>query len=172
MMGHKHAFGDAAMVIQWHVFAMFAPSFVTGHLIHRFGVRSVMAVGALAMLGAVAVNVTGTGIGYFAAGLVLLGLGWNFLFVGGTTLVTELHATAEKAKVQAFNDVLVFGTVAATALLSGVVYDALGWTAVNLVVVAPLIAVLAALAFVPRAAREDVAETGAGEEAAGSPASS
>jgi MFS family permease len=104
--------------------------------------------------------------------LVLLGLGWNFLFVGGTTLVTELHATAEKAKVQAFNDVLVFGTVAATALLSGVVYDALGWTAVNLVVVAPLIAVLAALAFVPRAAREDVAETGAGEEAAGSPASS
>jgi MFS family permease len=172
MIGHQHAFGDAAMVIQWHVFAMFAPSYFTGHLIHRFGVRSVMAVGALAMLGAVGVNVSGTGVASFAAGLVLLGLGWNFLFVGGTTLVTELHATAEKAKVQAFNDVLVFGTVAATALLSGVVYDALGWTAVNLAVVAPLVAVLVALAFVPRAGREDAAETGQVSDTAGSPVGS
>jgi predicted MFS family arabinose efflux permease len=172
MMGHHHAFGDAAMVIQWHVFAMFAPSFFTGHLIHRLGVRSVMAAGAVAMLGAVAVNVSGTGIAFFAAGLVLLGLGWNFLFVGGTTLVTELHAQAEKAKVQAFNDVLVFGTVAATALLSGVLYDTLGWTAVNLAVVAPLLAVLAAIAFVPRASREDAPEHEPDGEAAGSPAGS
>ena len=154
MIGHKHAFGDAAMVIQWHVFAMFAPSFFTGHLIHRFGVRSVMSVGAVAMLGSVAVNVAGTGRwATFAAGLVLLGLGWNFLFVGGTTLVTELHDAAEKAKVQAFNDVLVFATVAATALLSGVLYDGLGWTAVNLAVVVPLLLALAALALAPRAER-------------------
>jgi predicted MFS family arabinose efflux permease len=172
MIGHAHAFGDAAMVIQWHVFAMFAPSFFTGHLIHRFGVRTVMATGAMAMLAAVAVNVAGTEMAFFAAGLVLLGLGWNFLFVGGTTLVTELHAPAEKAKVQAFNDVFVFATVAATALLSGVLYDALGWTAVNLAVVAPLLIALGALALVPRAGQEDAAETETADRAAESPVGS
>jgi MFS family permease len=161
MIGHDHAFPDAALVIQWHVFAMFAPSVFTGHLIHRFGVRPVMAVGACAMLGAAGANLAGTQMAHFAAGLVLLGLGWNFLFVGGTTLVTELHDVAEKAKVQAFNDVLVFGTVAATALLSGVIYDQLGWQAVNLAVVVPLLAVLAVIALAPRRRRADAPDRSA-----------
>lgn len=94
------------------------------------------------------------------------------MFVGGTTLVTELHNAAEKAKVQAFNDVLVFGTVAATALLAGVLYDALGWTAVNLSVVVPLLAALTALVFVPRTKREDAPEQGYATGEAGSPTGS
>ncbi len=171
MMGHGHGFAGAAFVIQWHVLAMFAPSFFTGHLIHRVGVRPILGLGALLMLACAGVNLTGTGMVQFAVALVLLGLGWNFLFVGATTLVTELHDSAEKAKVQAANDVLVFGTVAATALASGYIHEVLGWTVVNLAIVAPLLLALAAIVLVPRPAAEDAAEhAGPGARSADQPA--
>lgn len=158
MIGNAHGFAGAAFVIQWHVLAMFAPSFFTGHLIHRVGVRPILAIGACLMLACVAVNLTGTGMVQFAGALVLLGVGWNFLFVGATTLVTELHDDAEKAKVQATNDVLVFGTVAGTALASGYLFEVLGWTAVNLAIVVPLLAALLAILLVPKPKAEDAPE--------------
>lgn len=145
MLDCGHAFSSAAFVIQWHVFAMYAPAFFTGHLIQRFGVRTVIATGALLMLGSVAANLSGQAVAQFAGALVLLGGGWNFMFVGATTWVTQIHATAEKAKVQALNDMLVFASVAATSLGSGWIFATFGWTAVNLATVVPLALVLLAV---------------------------
>lgn len=132
MLDCGFAFGDTAFVIQWHVFGMFAPAFVTGHLINRFGVLRVMMTGAVLLLGCIAINLSGVAIAHFWAGLALLGVGWNFLFVGSTTLLTEVHAPAEKAKVQGLNDLLVFGTVACTATTSGALHHAFGWKALNI----------------------------------------
>lgn len=123
--------GDSATVIQWHALAMFLPSFFTGDLIRRFGVLRVMGVGAALMAACLAVNASGIDFANFVLGLVLLGLGWNFLFVGATTLVTEAYRPSEKGKVQALNDLLVFGTVATTAVSSGAVHGLAGWTWIN-----------------------------------------
>lgn len=150
MLACAHPFESAAFVIQMHVLGMYAPSFFTGHLIHRFGLRPVMAVGALLLLGCVAVNVSGIAVANFAVGLVLLGLGWNFLFVGGTTLLTETYRPEEKAKVQAINDFLVFGTVAMTAFASGAVYDLYGWNVLNFALVVPVLLALASLFWLGR----------------------
>ncbi len=132
MDGHRHAFESTALVIQWHVVAMFAPSFFTGHLIRRLGVLNVMLLGALLMIGCVAINLTGTEVHHFTAALILLGLGWNFLYIGGTTLLTETYHLAEKAKAQALNDFLVFSMVACTAFGAGTVHGHLGWLLLNL----------------------------------------
>ncbi|WP_241503701.1 MFS transporter [Ferruginivarius sediminum] len=150
MLDCGHSFGSAAFVIQWHVFAMYAPAFFTGHLIQRFGVRAIVATGALFMLACVAANLSGQEIVQFAGALVLLGVGWNFMFVGGTTWVTQLHAEGEKAKVQALNDVLVFATVAVTSLGSGWIFDRLGWAAVNVAIVVPVVLVLLAVVMLAR----------------------
>jgi MFS family permease len=147
------AFEQAAFVIQWHVLGMFAPSFFTGSLIGRFGAARVMACGALLLVACVVVNLSGTDVAQFWTGLVLLGLGWNFLFVGASTLLTTVYAPAERAKVQALNDFLVFGMVSATSFSSGVLLAHFGWMVVNLAVL-PLIgvALIAALAFAGRSA--------------------
>lgn len=145
MVGHHHPFDHAATVIQWHVFAMFAPSFVTGHLIARFGVHGVIMAGALLILACVGINLAGTDYPNYIAALVLLGVGWNFMFIGATTLLTTTHDAAEKAKVQGLNEFVIFGAVALASLASGAVQHELGWAFVNLVV-APLVA--AALAAV------------------------
>ncbi len=145
MLACAHPFESAAFVIQVHVLGMYVPSFFTGHLIHRFGVRPVMSVGAFLLLGCVAVNVSGIAVPNFAIGLILLGLGWNLLFIGGTTMLTQTYRPEEKAKVQAINDFLVFGSVAITAFLSGAVYDLYGWNTLNYLLVAPVILVLGAL---------------------------
>lgn len=126
-----HAFDATASVIKWHVFAMFAPSFLTGHIIKRFGTAQVMMAGTVLMAVCVAINLAGISYGHFWAGLALLGLGWNFLFVGATTLLTTTYRPAEKAKVQALNDLLVFGTVAVTAFSAGAAHHALGWHLLN-----------------------------------------
>lgn len=139
MQAHALDFGDTAFVIQWHILGMFAPGFVTGHLIHRFGVLNVMLAGVAFAVGCVAVNLTGVGILQFWLALVLLGVGWNFLFVGSTTLLTECYTPAEKAKTQAINDFLVFGAVALCSFSSGALQYGFGWQAVNLGVVAPLL---------------------------------
>lgn len=125
-------FEDAAFVIQWHVLGMYAPAFFTGSLIARYGMLNVMLVGAVLMLGCVAVNLSGQDVTRFWLALVLLGVGWNFLFVGATTLLTETYVPAEKAKVQAANDFLVFGSVSISAFSSGMLQNAFGWDIVNM----------------------------------------
>jgi len=140
MVGHGHGVGDAVQVIQWHVLGMFAPSFFTGALIARFGAPRVMAVGLALLGGHVAIALTGTELPHFLTGLVLLGVGWNFAFVGGTALLTSAYREGEQAKAQAINDFVVFGTVAAASLSSGWLYHQFGWQALNLVAL-PFLAV-------------------------------
>jgi MFS family permease len=147
MVGHHFAFSDAAMVIQWHVFAMFAPSFLTGHLIARFGVANIIMAGAALILVCVAVNLSGISLFHYLAALVALGTGWNFMFVGGSALLTSAHEPAEKAKVQGLNEFLVFGSVALASFASGAVQYSLGWLAVNLVVMPLTLIALAATAW-------------------------
>lgn len=150
MAGHGHSFSDTALVIEWHVVAMFLPSFVTGNLIARFGVSQIMGAGVLLLLGSVSVSLHGVSVLHFIIALALLGVGWNFLFVGGTTLVTDSYAPAEKAKTQGLNDFLVFGTVALTAAGSGFVHHWAGWDILNLVVVPPLALSMGALIWFAR----------------------
>ncbi len=146
MKAHAQSFADTAFVIQWHALAMFVPSFFTGHLIDRVGVVRVILTGTLIMVAAVAVNLSGTGLLQFWTGLFLIGLGWNFMFIGGTTLLTETYAPSEKAKVQGINDFLVFGTAAAATFASGGLQHTFGWQVVNWGAIAPIgIAFAAAL---------------------------
>ena len=134
------AFGDSAMVIQWHIIGMFLPSFFTGHLVARFGATNMMIVGALLQALCVAINLAGIEYLHFLSALVLLGVGWNFLFIGGTSLLTECYRPSEMAKTQGFNDFCIWGCVGAGALLSGASIHHLGWAAVNSVTI-PLIAI-------------------------------
>jgi MFS family permease len=139
-------FGETATVIQWHVLAMFVPSFFTGQLVERFGALRIIMTGALLQLSCVLVNLHGQTEWNFITALVLLGTGWNFLFLGGTTLLTTSYRGAEKAVAQGLNDFLVFGMVTTTALGSGALHHAFGWSAVNLVMV-PFISVAFVLSF-------------------------
>ena len=150
MKGCGFAFADSASVIQWHVLGMYVPSFFTGALIKRFGVRRIMAIGAVVTMAAAGVNLLGIEYLHFWSALILLGVGWNFLFVGGTTLLTETYRPSERAKAQAANEFLVFGTVALTALSSGAVYQTGGWQILNLGILAPLGLVLLALVWLGR----------------------
>lgn len=125
-------FSDTAIVIQWHIVGMFAPSFFTGSLIHRFGVLKVMFTGALLLIGCAVVVMQGQMYQHFFIALMLLGVGWNFLFVGGTTLLTEVYRPAEKGAIQGINDFLVFSATAFTALTSGYFHFLLGWEKLNL----------------------------------------
>jgi len=137
-------FSDSAFVIQWHVLGMFAPSFVTGTLIRRFSAPAVIMAGTVAMMASVAVNLSGGTLAHYWGGLVLLGVGWNFMYIGGTALLTECYEPLERARVQAVNDFLVFLGVTVSSFGSGALQHALGWTAVNLGVVVPILAVFAA----------------------------
>lgn len=138
-------FESAAMVIQWHVLAMFGPSFITGTLIARYGVLNIMTIGALLFAAAIAVNLSGVDIMQFLIGLILVGLAWNFLYVGATTLLTEAYRPAEKAKTQAANDVMMFSGVTLAAFSSGAIHNWVGWAPLNLIVAPFIVAVLAAL---------------------------
>ncbi len=128
---HDFSFEQTATVIQWHIVGMFAPSFFTGHLIHRFGVLSVMATGVLMLVLCAVLNLSGDGYNLFIISLILLGIGWNFLFVGSTTLLTGVHRPSEKGMVQGVNDFLVFSGVAFTALISGHLHHHIGWQSMN-----------------------------------------
>jgi predicted MFS family arabinose efflux permease len=140
MLSHGHAFSDAAFVIQWHILGMFAPSFFTGHLIARFSATRVIAAGALLILLCVGINLAGVDIGHFAAALILLGIGWNFMFIGATSLIATAHTGPEKAKIQGVNDFAIFSVVSAASFASGAIENAIGWSAVNLAIVVPVIA--------------------------------
>lgn len=145
MHHHAHAFSDTSFVIQWHVLAMFAPSFVTGQLIDRFGLTRVMLTGALLGLACVATNLLGTSLSHFWTALVLLGLSWNFLFIGATTLLTETYTPSERFKTQALNDFLVFSLVSSASLSAGALQHLLGWQFVNYAAVPMLGVVLGAI---------------------------
>ncbi len=139
------SFADSAFVIQWHVLGMYVPSFFTGHLIRRFGEVNVMAAGVAVYAGAITFNLSGVDLMLnFWPGLILLGVGWNFLFIGGTSLLTTTYDDSERARAQGLNDFLVFGTTAAASLSAGALHATLGWQAVNLAAV-PLLAVVAAM---------------------------
>jgi MFS family permease len=135
MHRYAYSFSDTAFVIQWHVLGMFAPSFVTGYLIARFGALNIIMTGALLILACVAANLTGTAMVHFWVALLLLGTGWNFMFIGATTLLTVTYAPAEKAKSQALNDFTVFTIVTLASLSSGALLQFVGWRMVNLAVI-------------------------------------
>ncbi len=117
--------------IVWHIVSMYGPSFFTGALITRFGAATIVIAGLALTCGAAAVNLTGLSTTHFISGLALLGLGWNFSFIGASALVLETHQANERTKVQAFNDFLVFGTVAVGSFSSGEILIKIGWAAVN-----------------------------------------
>lgn len=142
-----YSFADSAFVIQWHVLGMFVPSFFTGHLIARFGVLRVMLAGAVLFAGCVGLNLSGIAIWQFWSALILLGLGWNFLYIGGSTLLTEAYLPEERAKTQAVNDFLVFGMVTVASFASGALHHNYGWKAVNLGVIVPVALVCGAIAW-------------------------
>jgi MFS family permease len=145
MVAHHHHQNDAVLGIQWHVLAMFAPSFFTGSLISRFGAYRVVATGLLLLVGCALVALAGTSVGHFWLALILLGVGWNFGFIGGTTLVTETYRPEEKERVQALNDFLIFGFVALASFSSGGMLHFAGWDVVNIVVLPIAFACLAGL---------------------------
>ncbi|MBY0335294.1 MAG: MFS transporter [Acetobacteraceae bacterium] len=136
-----------ATVIQAHAISMFAPGFVTGHLIARWGSRPIIVAGAVLTACCALVALTGETFWHFVAGLSLLGIGWNFMFTGATTLLATSYAPEERVRAQAANDFIVFGTVACTAFLSGFVHAQFGWSVLNLTLIPPLVAALALLAW-------------------------
>lgn len=133
MLHHGHGIHDAARVIQAHVLGMFLPSFVTGSLIARFGVLRIMLTGVALLAAHMVATLTGTGFGSFLGALVLLGVGWNFLYIGGTTLLTETYRPAERAPAQATNDLTIFAVGLAASLAAGALLQGLGWQALNAV---------------------------------------
>lgn len=131
MRAHDHHFNSAAFVLEWHVVGMYAPSFFTGALIQRFSVLKVILAGIALLFVAVLCALAGTGVMNFWLALFVLGVGWNFMYVGGSALLTECHTPAERAKTQAANDLMVFCTMAVSSMSSGMLLNASGWHAVN-----------------------------------------
>lgn len=144
MLGCGFSVKDSSWVIQWHALAMFVPSFFTGSLITRFGAARISAVGMVLLVGAAVSGLIGIHFENFAVGLVLLGLGWNFGFIGGTTLLTTTYEAAERNKAQGLNDFLVFGTTALASLSAGKLLAVFGWSAVNYAVF-PMVALALAM---------------------------
>ena len=156
MVEHHHGVGAAATVIQWHALGMFVPSFFTGSLIRRFGAPPLMLVGVGVLLAHVLIAISGVAFLHYVSALVLLGLGWNLLYVGGSTLLTETYRPSERAKVQAFNDFMIVGVVAAGSFSAGVLNEAFGWRGLNLVAIPFLaLAALVILAALARSERSD-----------------
>jgi MFS family permease len=147
MLACDHSITDATLGLQWHVLAMFVPSFFTGTLIARFGVERIVMLGLALIVGSGLVAISGIALWNFWIGLMLLGVGWNFAFIGATTMVTECHTAAERNKVQAFNDFLVFGSMAVASFSSGQLLASFGWTAVNYVVFPTILAAALLLAW-------------------------
>jgi MFS family permease len=154
----SHPFSAAALVLEVHVLAMFTPSFFTGHLIKRFGVLPVMTTGALLNLGCVIFALSGQEVMHFAGALAALGVGWNFLYIGGTTLFTETYRPNERTTAQAAMDTSVMATMAVTSFSSGALVTTGGWQWMNLASLVPIAATAVALLWLarvraPRAAR-------------------
>jgi MFS family permease len=145
MVMHHHHRDDAVLGIQWHVLAMFAPSFFTGSLISRFGSERIVVAGLGLLIACALTGLAGVSVGHFWLALILLGIGWNFGFIGATTLVTETYRPEEKEKVQALNDFLIFGVVALVSFSAGEVLTTGGWDTLNIIALPVAFACLAAL---------------------------
>jgi len=142
-----HSTTDAAYAIQWHIVSMFAPSFITGSVIHRIGAHLTAAIGLLLIIGAAAVNLSGTEVHHFVISLILLGVGWNFGFIASTALLSTAYRPDEAAKVQGLNEQVVFGVMALASILSGVLLNAIGWQSVNVLVIPIATLAIVALAW-------------------------
>ena len=140
MHHHDYAFPDIAVVIQWHVLGMFVPSFFTGHLIKKHGLKPIILLGCALLIISALINLFGQSYVHFFTSLVLLGIGWNFTFIGATQLVSLTYQPQEKGKVQGMNDFLVFTTAAIASLFAGQTVETIGWIWVNLISL-PLIVV-------------------------------
>lgn len=134
MIGCGHTADEATLGISWHVLAMFAPSFVTGRLIARFGKTTIVLTGLALLAACSVVALMGLSLANFWIALILLGVGWNFGFIGATAIVAETYSDAEKGRVQGIHDFLLFGTVAVFSLLSGTILNNFGWAAVVTIV--------------------------------------
>jgi len=144
MVECNHSVTDAALGLQWHVIGMYGPSFFTGSLIARFGIERIILAGFILLLGSAGVFIGGISLANFWIGLALLGIGWNFAFIGATALVTHCHRANERNRVQAFNDFLIFGSMAVGSFASGKLLVLFGWSAVNEVVF-PVVLLAAAM---------------------------
>jgi MFS family permease len=149
----KHPFTSATLVLEWHVLGMYVPSFFTGHLIKRFGALPVMAVGVVLNLVCVAVALSGVDLMQFIVALFVLGVGWNFLYTGGSTLLTSTYRPEETNKAQGAMDTCVFATMAVSSFASGVLVTTQGWTLLNLGSLLPIAAVGLALLWLARGQR-------------------
>ncbi|MCP4327360.1 MAG: MFS transporter [Alphaproteobacteria bacterium] len=145
MMGHGLGFEDVAFVIQWHVLGMYLPSFFTGSLIHRLGTLRVMQVGAMLIVVCILLAISGLTLTHFWVSMFLLGVGWNFLFVGSTTLLTETYTNAERAKAQGVNDLMIFAVTGTATFLSGSLLHQISWTAVGLLALPAVVLVLVSI---------------------------
>ena len=134
MVGCGFTPDEATLGISWHVMAMFAPSFFTGRIIQRFGVERVVAFGLVLLIGCALVALSGIALWQFWTALILLGLGWNFAFIGATAIVSDTYRPAEKGRVLGFHDFILFGSVAFASLMSGQVYNAWGWDMLNWII--------------------------------------
>jgi MFS family permease len=139
------AFSDAAFVLQWHVIGMFAPGFFTGHLIKRFGALPIMGVGVALYLACIAVALSGVQLDQFLIGLALLGVGWNFLFTGSTTLSLSSYTPQERDRAQGAINFFVFATLALTSFASGVLVTTQGWALLNYGSILPVLVTAGAL---------------------------
>src|SRR6266567_3097163 len=157
--------GYAAIVMQWHLVGMYGPSFFTGKLIQRFGTSRVMYAGALSFVASVMVALAGRTMPYFCAALFLCGIGWNFIYVGSTILLTSTYRPEEKAKVQAANEFVLFCVVTVVSLATGVIFAGLGWTALNLCAL-PLIAMSVLALFASESGKWRQLPSGADPDAA------
>ncbi len=149
----NHPFSAAALVLELHVLAMFVPSFFTGRLIKRLGVLPIMTTGLVLNIACVAFALHGNDVMHFQGALMTLGLGWNFLFIGGSNLVTETYTPEEKTRAQGALDFCVYTTMTVTSFSSGALVTTGGWTAMNLGTIAPLLLLAAALAWLARLRR-------------------
>ena len=154
MVGCGFSTDEATLGISWHVLAMFGPSFFTGRLIARFGKERIVAVGLILLIGCGIVALSGIQLWQFWTALILLGLGWNFGFIGSTAMVAEAYRPAEKNKVQGFHDFVLFSSVAFASLMSGQVYNAWGWEMLNWVIFPVTVLCLIALVALSVVARK------------------
>ena len=145
MVGCGHSVTEATLGIQWHVLAMYAPSFITGSLIARFGVERITGVGLALIAMTAVVGIAGISVAHFWTALILLGFGWNLSFIGATTMVTQCHRPYERNKVQAFNDFLIFGSMALSSFSSGQLLANFGWAVINEVIFPTIFVAIALL---------------------------
>ena len=149
-----HPFGAMALVIEWHVVAMFAPGFFTGSLIRRFGTLAIILAGVAMTAAGAWIALDGISVAHFVAALVAVGVGWNFMYTGGTALLTETYAPGEKARTQGVNDFIVFATMGVSSLASGALVTTSGWETMNRAALAVLAIIAAGVLWLMRTRRQ------------------